>query len=153
MGEVVYYSTSRMSGSDLAAIATYLKDAAPSGRVAAPATPGAVAMSDGEAIYVDNCSACHRANGQGAARLFPPLAGDSAAQSIDPTTLARIILTGVRSIPTPGAPTPLAMPPYGSKLSDAQIAAVATYVRNSWGNVAPAVSASQVATLRRHLTR
>ena len=102
---------------------------------------------------MDNCSACHRSDGRGVSRLFPPLVGDTVAQSPDPTTIARIILTGARSVPTPGAPTPLAMPPYGAKLSDAQIAAVATYVRNSWGNAAPTVAASQVARLRHRLTR
>lgn len=153
MSEVVYYSTSRMSDADLAAMATYLKDAAPSGRQAPATAPDAATIRIGEAIYVDNCSACHRSDGRGVSRLFPPLVGDTVAQSPDPTTIARLILTGARSIPTPGAPTPLAMPPYGAKLSDAQIAAVATYVRNSWGNAAPTVAASQVARLRHRLTR
>jgi mono/diheme cytochrome c family protein len=45
-------------------------------------------------------------------------------------------------------PTPLSMPAFSWKLSDAQIAAVASYVRNSWGNAAPAVTADQVKDLR-----
>ena len=151
MTEVVYRSTSRMSDADLAAMATYLKDAAPSGRTA-PQAADAAAMRAGEAIYLDSCAACHRADGKGVPRLFPPLSGDAAVQSADATTITRMILTGSRSIPTPGAPTPLAMPPYGGKLTNAQVASVATYVRNSWGNAAPAVTASQVAALRRRVS-
>ena len=40
------------------------------------------------------------------------------------------------------------MPAFAWKLDDAQVAAVATYARNSWGNSAPAVHADQVADLR-----
>ena len=46
-------------------------------------------------------------------------------------------------------PTPLAMPAFAWKLDDRQIAAVATYVRNAWGNAASPVSASDVGKLRR----
>jgi len=41
------------------------------------------------------------------------------------------------------------MPAYASKMSDHQIADVTTYIRNAWGNAAPAVSAAQVAKARR----
>jgi mono/diheme cytochrome c family protein len=61
----------------------------------------------------------------------------------------RIILGGTRSVPTPGRPTPLAMPSFAWKLDDEEIASVATYARESWGNAGPAVSATQVARLRR----
>jgi mono/diheme cytochrome c family protein len=44
------------------------------------------------------------------------------------------------------------MPSYADKLSDPEIASVATYVRNTWGNAAPRVTASQVAALRRRLS-
>jgi mono/diheme cytochrome c family protein len=43
------------------------------------------------------------------------------------------------------------MPSFAWKLSDAEIADVATYIRHSWGNDAPAVSASEVADLRKRL--
>jgi hypothetical protein len=54
-------------------------------------------------------------------------------------------------VPNDRAPTPLAMPAYDWKLDDQQIAAVATFVRNSWGNRAAPVSADQVARLRKQL--
>jgi mono/diheme cytochrome c family protein len=140
-----------MSDSDLTAIAAYLKEL-PSRQP--PAASGEVAADvatrrAGEAIYVDTCAACHKANGEGVPRLFPPLKGDASLQARDPTTVVRIILAGTRSVPTPGRPTPLAMPAFGWKLTDEQIASVATYVRGSWGNSAPPVASSQVAGLRR----
>ena len=43
------------------------------------------------------------------------------------------------------------MPAFAWKLTDAEIAAVATYARNSWGNAASPVSAGDVASLRKHV--
>jgi mono/diheme cytochrome c family protein len=149
MGEVIYFTTSRMSDADLSAIAAYLKDL-PAGapRTTLKPAPGD-SMRAGEAIFVDNCAACHRASGHGVPRFFPSLEGDASLQSKDPTTIVRIILEGSRSIPTPAKPTPLAMPAFAWKLDDGEIASVATYVRNAWGNAAPAVAAGKVAKLRR----
>ena len=148
MQEVIYDSTSRMSDSDLAAIATYLKTL-PQRRTAADTKPPEeTIMRSGEAIYADNCSACHGANGEGQPRYFSPLADDAPVQAQDPTTIVRIILEGSRSVPTPAKPTAPAMPAFAWKLNDSQIASVATFVRNSWGNSAPAVSRSKVAKLR-----
>jgi mono/diheme cytochrome c family protein len=108
-------------------------------------------MKAGEAIYADSCSACHHAGGAGVARWFPTLKGHPDVQSRDATNLVRVILAGARTAPTPTAPTPLAMPSYAWKLSDEEIADVATYVRNAWGNQASEVSPGQVKRLRAKL--
>jgi mono/diheme cytochrome c family protein len=102
----------------------------------------------GEAIFADQCAACHRTNGAGVPTFFPPLAGNPNVQQQDSTTVIRVILDGTRSTPTAAHPTPLSMPAFDWKLTDEQIAAVASYVRNSWGNAAPVVSAAQVQDLR-----
>jgi mono/diheme cytochrome c family protein len=149
MQEVVYNSTSRMSDSDLAAIASYLKQLPPGRRRGTFKLPSEDALRAGAAIYADTCSACHGAHGEGQPRYFPPLAGDAAVQAKDPTTIIRIILGGSRSIPTPARPTPAAMPAFDWKLDDSEVASVATYIRNSWGNGAPEVSRRHVAKLRR----
>ena len=52
----------------------------------------------------------------------------------DPTSLVRVILTGAKAAVTDAAPTSPAMPSFGYRLSDRQLAAVVTYIRNSWGN-------------------
>lgn len=148
MQEVVYLSTSRMSDSDLAAIATYLK-ALPAHEVKGVKPPSEAAMRAGQAIFADTCAACHGSNGEGQPRHFPPLVGDAAVQARDPTSIVRMILEGSRAVPTPASPTSPAMPAFGWKLDDEEIASVATYVRNAWGNSAPEVSRSKVARLRR----
>ncbi|HEY1708578.1 MAG TPA: cytochrome c [Rhizomicrobium sp.] len=152
MAEVVAYSTSQMSDSDLEAIAAYLKSmpASPSGN---PNAPDAKAMQAGASVYFDSCTACHHDRGQGSPRLFPPLAGSSVAQQNDPTTIIHFILTGGRAAPTPTRPSTPSMPSFAWKLTDQEIADVATYVRNSWGNKASPVTASGVARLRKSLSQ
>ena len=150
MGLVVQDSTSMLADDDLQAIAAYLAD-----RAAAPAPsmtpPDTAQMKAGEAIFVDQCSACHLMHAQGQTLAFPPLAHSANAQQTDPTTALHIILAGAQASPTRTAPTPFTMPAFAWKLDDRQVAAVATYVRNEWGNAAPAVGADQVARLRAKL--
>jgi mono/diheme cytochrome c family protein len=150
MGDVVEHSTQHMTQTDLQAMAAYLK-AQPAG----PAIPQAAAdpkmMAAGEAIYVDACAACHRVDGGGEPRVFPALKGAAVTQSSDPTTALRFILSGTQTAATGARPTAFSMPAYGWKLDDRQVAAVATYIRNAWGNVAPPVRAAQVAKLRKHV--
>ena len=108
-------------------------------------------MAAGKAIFADSCAGCHRADGKGVPRMFPPLAHNANVQQRDPTTVLRVILEGARTAPTDKAPTPFTMPAFDWKLKDDQIAAVANYVRNSWGNSAPPVTAATVKDLRQHL--
>jgi mono/diheme cytochrome c family protein len=60
----------------------------------------------------------------------------------------RIILDGAETVTTPRAPNTGSMPAYAAKLSDQEIADVATYIRNAWGNAAPAVTADEVTKAR-----
>ncbi|MGN6057597.1 MAG: c-type cytochrome [Sphingomicrobium sp.] len=150
MGEVVAYSTSLLSDSDLSAIATYIKSLRPSPDQASPA-PGAGAMRAGSAVFFDGCTACHLAGGKGQPGMFPPLQGSSVAQQRDPTGVIRLILAGTRTGPTRSRPSFQSMPSFAWKLSDQEVADVATYVRNSWGNRAPPVDAHQVAAVRSKL--
>jgi mono/diheme cytochrome c family protein len=83
--------------------------------------------------------------------MFPPLAGSAVAQQDDPTGVIRMILAGARTAPTPSRPGFQSMPSFAWKLDDQQVADVATYVRNSWGNSAPQVDPHQVAKLRSKL--
>ena len=153
MQEVVGHSTSRMSDDDRGAIAAYLKSLPPAVPVPRPPDPDPAALKAGEAIFADACAGCHLPRGEGQPRLFPPLAGNASVQSRDPTTILRLVLKGSRSPATKDMPTPLAMPAFDWKLSDGQIADVATYIRNSWGNQAAQVNASDVGKLRRDLAQ
>ena len=150
MGETIGQSTSHMNDADLKAIATYLKDqSGPGDSQADPPAPDQSTMTVGAKIYADECSGCHVANGKGSAGLFPPLAGSALVQQTDPTSLMHVVLRGARSVATDGAPTASAMPQFAWLLKDGEVAAVLTYIRNSWGNAAPAVSAGEVGNARR----
>jgi mono/diheme cytochrome c family protein len=144
MAEVVSLSTSQMTDADLKAIAAYLKSFAATSDSPAPVESQDPRMAAGQAIYRDQCSACHALNGQGTPLLFPSLADSSVVRAEDPATLIRIVLRGARSVATDAEPTSPGMPSYGWQLNDAQVAAVLTYIRNSWGTAAPAVSAHDV---------
>ena len=115
--------------------------------------PEQVTMNSGAQIYADECAGCHVANGKGATGLFPSLRGSPAVQQTDPTSLLRVVLRGARSVGTDPAPTAPAMPAFSWVLNDDQVAAVVTYIRNAWGNAAPAVSESEVGKARRDTGR
>jgi mono/diheme cytochrome c family protein len=150
MSETLNLSTSHMSDDDLAAIATYLKDQ-PGKQAGAPPAPDQATFKAGAQIYADECSGCHTSSGRGIAGMFPSLAGSAAVQQDDPTSLLHVVLRGARSVGTDKAPTAPAMPSFDWLLSDDQVAAVVTYIRNAWGNAAPAVSASEVGKTRQAL--
>lgn len=149
MAEVVSFSTPMMSDTDLRAMATYLKQRGTAGGGARPALAASdPTMQEGATIYVDNCSSCHTRDGTGIPEMFPRLAGSQVGQQDDPTTILRILVTGTRAAATEDAPTAPAMPSFGWRLSDRQVAAVATFIRNSWGNTAGVVSEGDAARVR-----
>lgn len=147
MAEVVNFTTSRLNDADLKAIAVYLKDL-PGPEAASVDKPADAVMQAGAGIFSDQCQACHNEGGAGVAQLFAPLKGNANVQARDPTTVLRIILDGARAVATDAKPTGQAMPSFDWKLTDDQVAAVATYIRNAWGNAAPAVAAGDVKKLR-----
>jgi mono/diheme cytochrome c family protein len=151
MAEEVALSTSHMNDSDLTAIATYLKSLPGRQDKPAPLPPDNPAMIAGQAIYRDQCSACHGLDGHGVPYLFPSLADSSSIRASDPISLIRVILRGARSVATAAEPTAPGMPSFAWQLDDAQVAAVVTYIRNTWGSAAAPVSASNVSSARSDL--
>jgi mono/diheme cytochrome c family protein len=150
MAHVITYSTSLMSDADRHAVAVYLKSQAASPS-AANAQPDPGAMRRGAEIYSDACSSCHLENGVGQPRYFPPLGPNAMLQQADPIGLEHLILAGGRIGTSPSRPSPLSMPSFAWKLSDQEVADVSTYIRNSWGNQAAAVSVSDVRDARKRL--
>ena len=61
------------------------------------------------------------------------------------------MLRGARSVATDGAPTGPAMPAFGWLLTDDQVAAVTTFIRQAWGNAASPVTADEVGRARKAL--
>ena len=155
MADAVTHSTSHLTDADLRGDRRLSEGPAARWRRAAAA--GLCAGSGNAAgtgmIYNERCAACHTVAGQGIVGLFPRLSGGPLVQQSQATSLIRVVLEGSRAVATEGAPTGPAMPSFAWELSDADVAAVVTYIRNAWGNAAPAVSAGDVANMRQTLHR
>jgi alcohol dehydrogenase (quinone), cytochrome c subunit len=160
MTDVVQHSMQHMSDADLKAIARYLKTL-PSNDArempyayddaAARALRAGDAIALGAAVYRDNCTACHRSDGRGYARVFPALGGNPVVQGTDATSLIHVLLTGSTLAGTKTAPSSFTMPAFGWRLSDQEVADVCNFVRDSWGNTGSKVSASDVAEIRKNV--
>jgi mono/diheme cytochrome c family protein len=151
MAEAIMDSISKFTDEDLKAIATYLKDQPVENAAEEAGDLDTGVLKSGSAIYADQCSACHAVDGSGVDGLFPMLKGSPLVQSVDPASVLHLLLRGARSVATDPAPTAPAMPSFGWTLNDDQVAAVATYVRNAWGNRAPPVDAATVGKTRHAL--
>jgi mono/diheme cytochrome c family protein len=140
MRGVVTASSSKWTDADRHAVALYLKSlpAAPESK---PKEPTADAMQDGQAVFVQHCAVCHSPRNT----EYPSLATNSVVGATDPTTLLRVILKGSQSAAVSGRPRDFSMPGFAA-LTNEQLAHLATYLRNRWGNRADPVS---VATANR----
>ena len=103
---------------------------------------------DGAAVFSGRCAACHQGTGLGLPGVFPPLAGSEYVNG-DPARLARLVLRGLTGPVTVAlAQFNGAMPAWADQLTDAEVAAVLTYVRSQFGNSSGAVTADVVAQAR-----
>jgi mono/diheme cytochrome c family protein len=109
-------------------------------------TPLQASMERGQQVYHDQCLACHQADALGVQDMNPPLTGTKWVLG-DKTTLVQIVLKGLKGVQINGDDYHNVMAPH-SDLSDRQIADVLTYVRNSFGNKARAISAAEVKAIR-----
>jgi mono/diheme cytochrome c family protein len=161
MTSVVEHSSSHMTDADLKAIAAYLKFLGGNPPLQAFSVQAQQAteakltaaknLSEGERLYLDNCGACHFVTGKGAPAIFPELDGATIVNAKDPTGLIHTILAGAQQPSTAKAPSKLAMPGFAQRLSDDEVAQLATFIRQGWSNTAPAVSKDQVAEVRKTL--
>jgi len=150
MAEVVLRSTQYLSDADLVAMAQFLKELAPPAPVAvqpAPAAPASV-MTLGAKLYEQHCAQCHGEQGRGIPKAYPALAGNRAVTMAQTANLVQIVLNGGYAPATEGNPRPFGMPPFVLELGDADIAAVLTHIRQSWGNQAGIVTPLEVNRMR-----
>jgi len=151
MADVVFRSMQHLSPQDLQAVAVFLKDlpqAPPRSRPEAAAGAFDATVQQGRKLYEANCADCHGAQGEGVPGAYPPLARNRAVTMDPPSNVVRIVLGGGFAPATAGNPRPYGMPPYATALNDAEIAAVLTMIRASWGN-----NGSPVTTLDVHRYR
>lgn len=132
----------------------YLGDESVATALTSKGTPAAqpVASTDGKELFLRNCVMCHQANAKGLPGVFPPLAGSDFLKRItdspDRSELVGIVLNGkngkikVNGMDFNGVMTPVA------GLSDAQLAALLTYVSNNFGNKAKPFTEQEVKAAR-----
>ena len=114
-----------------------------------PKSGAAAAAAQGKKVYETVCGICHGVDGMGKPAMAPPLAGSEWAIAGGFHRLAQIPLRGLNGpFQVEGKDWNLNMAPMGAALSDADLAAVLTYIRTSWGNKASAVSADDVKAIR-----
>ena len=157
MIDVVNNSTPYLSDDDLNAIAEYLKSLPAASAQAAvvynDATTAALhsgnAKEPGAAVFTGTCANCHGFDGKGFAPYLPPLAGNPVVLDKNPSSLINLVLNGSNPLVVKGTPDSYRMPQFRQQYSDQEIADVVTFIRNGWGNQAPAVTAAEVAKLRK----
>ncbi len=102
------------------------------------ATVATGAAVDGRALYAAQCAACHQPTGKGLAGVFPPLDGAEWVTGNE-RVLANILLHGIDGeIEVLGTKYRGSMPSF-ERLSDGELAAIATWLRSQWSNRAEAV--------------
>lgn len=148
MAEVVERSLQHLDEADITAMADYLKSlpatAAPAAQPIVQTPQLAEVMALGGRLYENHCVNCHGADGKGLPPHYPPLAGNRALLMGPAVNPIRIVLNGGFAPGTAGNPRPYGMPPFSHLFNDAEVAALVTYVRGSWGNQAQPVSSREV---------
>jgi mono/diheme cytochrome c family protein len=155
MAEVVYNSLQYLTDEDAKAMAVYLKSLPKRDSEAPPTSqarlvdPGV--METGRNVYVAQCAVCHGNEGKGNAPYFPPLAGNQSITMSSPVNSIRMVLNGGYAPGTYKNPRPHGMPPFSHILSDEQVSAVVTYIREAWNNNGTPVTPAEVNELRKLL--
>ncbi len=149
MNEVIINSTSKLSDADITAMAVYLKSL-PAIERAENESPSPQIMGRGRTVYNLHCGTCHLPTGDGDPEMAPRLnQGSLVVQSPNPASMINVILYGPE-LPDHGLLPRWREPmeEYQYLLDDEEVAAAATFVRNSWGNSAGVVTSEQVARQR-----
>ncbi|MFZ2990370.1 c-type cytochrome, partial [Ideonella sp.] len=146
MAEVVAQSTQYLSDGDLQALAGWLRglpvDAVPSRPAAVQEPAAALAMrgevlSPGARLYQQHCADCHGEQGEGDGPRYPALAGNRLLAMAPANNLVRSVIEGGFGASTTSQPRPHGMPPYGALLTDEELAAVISHLRQTWGGAEP----------------
>ena len=90
-------------------------------------------IRSGQRLYLEFCAECHQTDGTGWSDLYPRLAGNPIVTLHDPEPIIDTVTYGQGS-----------MMGFHDRLTSQQIAAILSYIRNAWGNQAPAVSFRQI---------
>src|SRR5688572_26737431 len=148
MLQVVNLSTSRLEAGDLDAMTIYLLGDAPP----APGTPASAAGSPdvpAQRHYFNLCAGCHGRDGGGVPNVAVRLRDNSSVRDPSPHNLIVAILDGLPEHDLPGLARMQEMPGIAADLDDAEVAALATWMRQEFGGQSASVDAAAVRELRR----
>jgi len=102
-------------------------------------------MDRGAKVYKGYCSTCHQANGQGLSTIYPPLAKSDWLKNTPKEKVIEAVVYGLKGpITVNGKKYNGVMNPLPTNYKDEDIAAVITYVYNSWGNPGTVVTVADV---------
>lgn len=114
-----------------------------------PKSGAAAVLAQGKKVYEQVCGLCHGVDGLGKPGQAPPLAGSEWVMAKGHNRLAHIPLAGLNGpLSVGGKEWNMNMAAMGAGLSDADLAAVLTYIRGSWGNQAAEVTADDIKAIR-----
>lgn len=147
MAEVVLNSTQHWPEDELRAVAAHLATLPCPAEAPAPAPLSDERRMLGERLYTRHCADCHGAQGEGVAGVYPALAGNRSVNLGSATNLVQALRHGGFAPATAANPQPYGMPP--QFLSDDEMAAVASWVRQAWGNRGQAVGWLEVSRVPR----
>jgi mono/diheme cytochrome c family protein len=152
MHPVIMLSTTNLAAEDLNAVATYLlgdSPPAPSPLLAGdPAEIGAAANGAGRVNYVALCAGCHGLDGNGVPNTVVAMRNNSTLRLADPRNLIVAMLDGIGAENFPHRESMQAMPGFSDKLNDGDAAALANYLRVTWGGQKGDVTPATVRALR-----
>ena len=112
---------------------------------------GGLDLARGKAVYETICALCHNNDGMGKPNQAPAFVGSEWVLG-SPNRMIRIPLVGLAgSVKVNGQEWNLAMPNMGAALSDDDLAAVLTYIRQSWGNKASIITPDQVKAVKKEV--
>ncbi len=118
-----------------------------------PKSGAAAVAAHGKQVYETICGICHGTDGMGKPGQAPPLAGSEWVNTQGFNRITSIPLVGLTgSFQVEGKGWNLSMAPMGAALSDADLAAVLTYIRTSWGNKGGDVTPDDVKSVRAALS-
>ena len=154
MYTVTHFSTSAMEPQDVEAVATYLLTGG-DGRLVPPVAPPAPSpqaaapesgtrMAEGRLTYLASCAGCHGMNGEGIPHVSPAMKGNATLAMANPQTLIGVILNGTPTQLFKNGERMYAMPPFAHRLTPAEIADLATWLRAEWGGQTAPVTVGQV---------
>ncbi len=149
MAKVVFGSTQYLNDDDLAAMASYLKSLPQAeNKLPIAEVVNAGVMQRGAKLYEKQCAACHGEQGLGVAGIYPALKSNRTVSMQNPINLIRMTIDGGFAPATAKNPRPFGMPPFGHTLTDREIAELLSFIRQSWGNHASALTELEVMQVR-----